>query len=234
MLYSIYEEVLYRPLANVLVFFYEAIPYHDLGLAIILLTVAIRLLLYPFVAKSLRAQREMAALGPEIKALQEKYKENKEEQAKKLMELYKERGVNPFSGCLPVLIQLPLLFALYHVFANVTGTELLNNLYSFIPHPQSIDPVAFGFLDLSARSIPLAILAGASQFLQAYFMPQTAGADSAVQQAIQKQTVYILPIVITVISFQFPAALPLYWTVLNIIGIIQQGVPSFRPKSKSA
>lgn len=233
MFYSIYQEVLYRPLANTLVFFYQTIPYHDLGLAIILLTVLIRLILYPFVAKSLKAQREMAALQPEIKALQEKYKENKEEQAKKLMELYKERGVNPFSGCLPVLIQLPLLFALYHVFANVTGAELLSRLYSFIPHPDAINPIAFGFLDLSSRSIPLAVLAGASQFLQAYFMPQAGGADSAVQQAIQKQTVYVLPIVITVISFQFPAALPLYWTVLNIIGIFQQGIPNFlhRPKT---
>lgn len=224
-MYAIYQEILYRPLANILVFFYEAIPYHDLGLAIILLTVLIRLLLYPFVAKSLKAQKEMAALQPEIKALQETYKDNKEEQAKKLMELYKERGVNPFSGCLPVLIQLPLLFALYHVFANVTGPELLNNIYSFIPRPESIQPIAFSVLDLSARSIPLAILAGASQFLQAYLMPQAGGGDSAVQQAIQKQTIYVLPIVITVISFQFPAALPLYWTVLNIIGILQQGIP---------
>lgn len=224
MLGALYNEILYRPLVNALVFFYQGIPFHDLGLAIILLTVVIRLILYPFVAASLRSQREMAVLQPKIKALQEKYKDNKEEQAKQLMELYREHKFNPLSGCLPLIIQLPLLITLYRVFANATGSAILNNLYAFIPHPATINPIAFGFLDLAHRSIPLAIIAGVSQFLQAYWMPQppkTAGADS-MQQAIQKQTLYVLPIVITVISFNFPAALPLYWTVLNVLGIFQQ------------
>jgi YidC/Oxa1 family membrane protein insertase len=225
-MYALYETILYQPLVNILVFLYQGLPYHDLGLAIILLTIAIRLALYPFVAKSLRAQKDLAALAPEIKALQERHKDNREEQAKRLMELYKERGVNPFSGCLPVLIQLPLLFTLYHVFANATDAALLSHLYSFVPRPETINPVAFGLINLAERSIPLALAAGISQFLQAYTMPQAAApVDSPMQAAIQKQTVYVLPIVITVISFNFPAALPLYWTVLNIIGILQQGLP---------
>lgn len=224
MISFIYNEILYRPLVNALVFFYQGIPIHDLGLAIIFLTVAIRLILYPFVAASLRSQREMAVLQPKIKALQEKYKHDKEEQAKQLMELYREHKFNPFSGCLPILIQLPFLITLYHVFSNATSDGLLASLYAFVPHPEAINPIAFGFLDLSSRSIPLALLSGISQFLQAYWMPQPAshGGSDAMQQAIQKQSLYVLPIIITIISFNFPAALPLYWTVLNVLGIAQQ------------
>lgn len=228
MLHALYTEILYRPLVNILVFFYQTIPYHDLGLAIILLTVFIRLLLYPFAAKSIRAQKEMAELQPHIKAVQEKYKDNKEEQAKRLMELYKEHGVNPFSGCLPLLIQLPVLIALYRVFSSVTASGFLLALYSFVPHPALINPVAFGFIDLSHRSIPLAIFAGLSQFLQGYVMPQMAPNgkdDGSFQRAIQMQTVYFLPILITIISLRFPAALALYWIVLNVIGVLQQTYP---------
>ncbi|MBI2096615.1 MAG: membrane protein insertase YidC [Candidatus Sungbacteria bacterium] len=222
---ALYNALFYQPLVNSLVFLYETLPYQDLGLAIIGLTIFIRALLYPFVAKSLRAQKALSELQPEIRALQEKYKDKKEEQAKQLMELYRTRGVNPVSGCLPVLIQLPLLFALYHVFSNITNPEALNALYGFVPRPEFINSMAFGFLNLAEPSIPLAILAGLSQFLQGYLMPRHAagaGGESQFAHAMQTQTIYFLPIVITVISFKFAAALPLYWTVLNIIGILQQ------------
>lgn len=225
MISSLYHEVFYRPLVNLLVFFYQGIPYHDLGLAIVMVTVLIRILLYPLMAKSLRSQKEMAGIQPQLKAIQEKYKDNKEEQAKRVMEFYKEKGVNPFSGCLPILIQLPLLFALYQVFAGAANGQLLQDIYSFVPRPEIISPLGFGFLDLSKRSIVLAIAAGISQFLQAYLMPKPvrgSGPESAMQNAIQNQTTFILPVIIVAISFNFPAALPLYWVVLNVIGIIQQ------------
>ncbi|KKW21852.1 MAG: putative membrane protein OxaA [Parcubacteria group bacterium GW2011_GWB1_52_7] len=222
---ALYNEIFYRPLINALIFLYGALPYDDLGLAIIALTIFIRLILYPFVAKSLRAQKALSELQPEISALQEKHKNNKEEQAKQLMELYRARGVNPLSGCLPALIQLPLLFALYHVFSNIAEPSALETLYGFVSRPETVNQIAFGFLDLAKPSIPLAIVAGVSQFLQGYLMPRhaagTAG-ESQFAHAMQTQTIYFLPIVITVISFKFAAALPLYWTVLNIMGVLQQ------------
>jgi len=224
-MYSIFTEIFTRPLLNLLVFFYQTLPFHDLGLSIILVTILIRLLLYPFVAKSLRTQKALSDIQPEIKALQEKYKNNKEEQAKQTMELYRTRGVNPFSGCLPVLVQLPLLIGLVSVFSAITEPGALDQLYGFVARPNTINTVAFGFLNLATPNVMLAIMAGATQFLQAYFAPQpvTAGGDSPFAKSMQTQTLYFLPIFITVIAWRFAAALPLYWVVLNIIGIFQQG-----------
>lgn len=224
-MYSIFTAIFTRPLLNLLVFFYQVLPLHDLGLSIILVTILIRLLLYPFVAKSLRAQKALTDLQPELKALQEKHKNNKEEQAKHTMELYRARGVNPFSGCLPVLVQLPLLIALVSVFSAITKPGALDQLYGFTLRPDAINTIAFGFLNLAAPNIILAILAGATQFLQAYLAPQpvAAGGDSPFAKSMQTQTLYFLPIFITVLAWRFAAALPLYWTVLNIIGIFQQG-----------
>ncbi|MBI3627401.1 MAG: YidC/Oxa1 family membrane protein insertase [Candidatus Sungbacteria bacterium] len=240
MIGAIYNEILYRPLANILVFFYAAIPYHDLGLSIILLTIVIRLLLYPFIAKQMKAQKQLSAIQPALKKIQDQYKDNKEEQAKKVMELYKSKGVNPASGCLPLLIQLPLLIALYQVFRQVSDPAyfqtFLGQLYSFVPHPTSINPTAFGFINLAHTSIVLGILAAATQFFQGYVMTPSSGiitgekkvgtpsAGDSFQKALQMQTLYMLPIIIFIFSIKFAAALPLYWVTLNVFGIIQQVV----------
>jgi len=229
---SLFHEFLTRPLLNLLVFFYQVIPFHDLGLAIILLTVFIRLLLYPFVAKAAHAQKALALLQPEVDKLRITFKDNKEEQAKRLMELYKLKGINPLSGCLPVLIQLPLLFALFSVFSTATTAGALDQLYSFIPHPAALSPIAFGFINLASPSKVLAILAGISQFVQGYVMPQPprGSTDSPLAQAARAQ-IYMIPVMITIIGFRFPAALPLYWTILNILGIFQYS--GFRPWRRS-
>src|SRR3989338_10106301 len=171
---ALYNEIFYRPLINALIFLYGALPYQDLGLAIIALTIFIRLVLYPFVAKSLRAQKALSELQPELRALQDKHKNNKEEQAKQLMELYRARGVNPLSGGLPALIPLPPLFSLYPVFSPIAEPRALEALHSFVSRPEAVDQITFGFLDLAKPSIPLAIIAGVSQFLQGYLMPRHA------------------------------------------------------------
>src|SRR5689334_9918091 len=98
--------ILIYPLLNLLVFVYHYIP--DIGVAIILLTVLVRLLLLPSFHKQLKSQKAMAELQPKLEAVKEKYKGNKEAEAKALMELYKEHNVNPLSSCLPLLIQLPI------------------------------------------------------------------------------------------------------------------------------
>ncbi|OGM89656.1 hypothetical protein A3J77_00870, partial [Candidatus Wolfebacteria bacterium RBG_13_41_7] len=147
-------------------FIYDYVPGHDLGVAIILLTIIIKLILLPLSKKSLTSQKKLQDLQPQIDELKRKYKDKKEEMGKAMMQLYKDNKVNPFSSCLPLLIQLPFLFAVFRVFQNGLNDGALNLIYSFIPRPDAIDTIAFGFMDLSKRSIALAILAGLAQFWQ--------------------------------------------------------------------
>ena len=225
---TFYDAVLFNPIVNALFFLYNTVAFQDFGIAIVILTIIIRLLLYPLFQSSLRAQKNMAVIQPDIKRIQEEYKSNKEEQAKKLLELYKERGVNPFSGCLPILIQLPILIALYNVFLRVFDPLTLSALYPFISHPTAVHTVAFGFLDLSTSSILIGIIAGLSQYVQALTMPQpvpqknssSSGPDMA--NILSFQMKYFFPILIMIFSFSVPSALPLYWTVLNLFAIVQQ------------
>ena len=111
-----YHEVLYRPLFNALAVLTNIIPGHDIGLAIVVLTLAVRIILFPFSHRALVTQHALKALEPEIEKIKKEHQNNAAEQGKRTMELYKAHGVNPFSGCVTLLVQLPLLIALYHVF----------------------------------------------------------------------------------------------------------------------
>ena len=131
-----YNDVIYRPLLNLLVFFYNVIPGHDVGIVIIVLTIFIRLILAPSFHKSLKSQKAMNDLQPKLGALREKHKGDKEAEAKAMMELYKEHEINPLASCLPLLIQLPILIGLYQVFRIALGGYRyyvrLQGLYSFV------------------------------------------------------------------------------------------------------
>ncbi|HDY72622.1 MAG TPA: membrane protein insertase YidC [bacterium] len=163
MLATLFNEVLYRPIFNALVFLYNIVPGHDFGIAIILLTILIRVILLPLSSKSIKSRQAMSVLQPKIKEIQKKFK-TKEEQTQGMMKLYKEEKVNPLSGCLPLLVQFPILIALYRVLINVLKPESLVALYSFVGNPGFINPSFLGILDLSKASPVLAILAGISQF----------------------------------------------------------------------
>lgn len=223
----LYTELLWRPFFNGLVFFYTVLPIADLGLAIIILTILIRILLAPLLWKSQKAQRDLALLQPEIKKIQEQFKNNKEEQSKALMELYKTRKVNPFSGCLIMLIQLPILFALFSVFRGGLNHEALSSLYSFIPNPGRLNPLSLGVLDLSKGNIYLGVVAALGQFFQTKLSMKSVplsstGSDFA--KTMQWQTLYLFPFLILLWSYSLPSALTLYWTVLNVFGIVQDVV----------
>ena len=162
---GIFTTIFYQPIFNLLVFIYNIIPGHDLGLAIIVITLIIKLILYIPSKQSIKSQKELATLQPEIEELKEKYKNDKDKMGPELMALYKKKGVNPFSSCLPMLIQLPFLFAMYKVFFNgLTNENAMSSLYSFVYNPGMLDPMAFGFINLAEKSIWLALLAGAGQF----------------------------------------------------------------------
>ncbi len=206
---------------NVLVLFYNFIP--DIGVVIILLTVVIRLILLPSFHKSLKSQAAMTALQPKMNELREKHKDDKQAQAKAMMDLYKEHKVSPFSSCLPMLVQLPILISLYFVFTKaLTGN--LEGLYAFVHRPEHLSPMFLGFMDLSKPSHILAILAGLSQFWQSKLMtPTTQGTtQDSTQKIMSAQMTYMLPVVSVVIAWNFPAGLPLYWVVSTLFGIGQQ------------
>jgi len=219
---TIFNESLYRPLFNALVWLYNFIPGNDLGIAIILLTVLIRFILYPLSKKAIQSQKAISKLQPKIKEIQKKYK-NKEEQAKAMMEFYKKYKVNPMAGCLPILIQLPILIALYRVFFSGLNPEALSTLYGFIERPEVLNVMFLGLINLSQRSIFLAILAGAFQFIQSrMIMPQSQGGTKDFQSMMTQQMIYMMPLITIFIAWNLPSALPLYWIVITLFGIIQQ------------
>lgn len=230
MLATLFNEVLYRPLFNALVFLYNIIPGHDFGIAIILLTILIRILLAPLSYKSIKSRQSLNILQPRIKEIQKKYK-SKEEQGRETMKLYKEQRINPFSGCLPLLIQFPILIALYRVLINVLKPGNLTVLYPFIKHPGTINSLFLGILDLSKGSPLLAVLAGISQFFYSKItmkyspsMPQSDDKKglAGVQKIMGKQMLYFMPILTVFIAWNFPAGLSLYWVASTLLGLGQE------------
>ena len=221
----IFNEALYRPLFNGLIFLYNIIPLHDFGVAIILLTIIIRLVLYPLNQKAITSQKALGELQPQIKEVQAKYPTDKVKQSQALMELYKKNKINPASGCLPILIQLPILIALYQVFWNGLKPESLTALYSFIAHPAQVNPLFLGFMNLANSNYVLAILAGIFTFWQSKMMVSfqpNAGKGSDFSAAMNKQMAYFMPLFTVFIAWNLPAGLSLYWVVTTLAGILQQ------------
>lgn len=223
---TIFNETLARPLFNLLVWVYNIVPGQDFGVAIIIVTVLLRVVLYPLSDKALKSQKILQELQPKIKELQKKYK-NKEEQAKVMMEFYKEHKINPLSGCLPILIQLPLLIALYRVFLTGLNPESLDSLYSFVANPGELNPIFIGVLNLAEPSHFLAILAGAAQFLQAKSafqnksnLPKPTIPDFST--SMSKSMIYMMPLFMIFIAWNLPAGLALYWVVTMLFSLGQQ------------
>src|SRR3989338_7709149 len=170
MLTTIWNALLYKPLINALAFLVSITPGGDVGVAVITLTILVKILLFPLSQKAIHSQAAMVKLAPELNKIK-KSGASKEEQARLTFELYKQNKTNPFSGCLLILVQIPIIFALYYVFFKGINFDS-SLLYSFTKAPEHINMIFLGLLDLSGKSVILAILAGISQYLQAHFMPQ--------------------------------------------------------------
>lgn len=220
MISNLFNQVLVFPLLNLLVFFYHYIP--DIGVVIILLTVLVRLALLPSFHKSLKQQKAMSELQPKMNEIKEKYKDDKEQQAKALMELYSTHKVNPMSSCLPLLIQLPILIALYRVFIQSLNGVGLHGIYPFITAPAHIDPMFLGLINLKMKNIWMPAIAAFLQYWQSRMtQPKTTGKDS-MSRMMSMQTLYMFPILTFFIGLQFPAGLTLYWIVTTLFGVAQQ------------
>lgn len=220
MIGQIFNQVLIYPLLNLLVFFYNYIP--DVGVVIILLTVIVRLILLPSFHRSLKHQKALADLQPKMNEVREKYKDDKERQAKALMELYAIHKVNPLSSCLPLLIQLPILIALYQVFIRSLNGGDLVGIYSFVPRPDHIDPMFLHLINLKDKNFWMPAIASLLQYWQSKItMPKTPSQDQ-MSKMMSMQAMYMFPILTFFIGLQLPAGLTLYWIVTTLFGIGQQ------------
>jgi len=228
LLISLFNTVLYQPLFNILILLYLYLPGHDFGIAIVVLTVLIKLVFYPLGGQAIRSQKALSELQPKIEEIQKKYKENKEEQAKATLDLYKKEKINPFSGCLPLLIQLPILIALYQVFWRGFQIEQMSYLYSFVSNPGTINPGFLGLVNLSQPNIFLTILAGIAQFIQSKMtIPKkgqatTKGRAQGMAGMMQKQMLYFFPALTVFILWKLPSAIGLYWVTTTVFSIAQQ------------
>ncbi|MEK7562198.1 MAG: YidC/Oxa1 family membrane protein insertase [Patescibacteria group bacterium] len=225
---NIFDLVLYRPLFNALVLLYNYIPGHDFGIAIIILTILIRIILYPLAVKSLNSQKVLQKIQPKIQEIQKKHKDDKEKLAKETLELYRKEKINPFSGLFLAFIQLPILIALYSVFWKGFNPSELENLYKLVLNPVAINTNFLGLTDLSKPNIVFAVLAGILQFFQTKMMlPKTAaikekGSGPDFSKVMQTQMVYFFPILTIIILLGLPSAIGLYWIVSGIFSIAQQ------------
>jgi YidC/Oxa1 family membrane protein insertase len=226
---ALFELILYRPILNLFIGIYDIIP--DIGVVILLLTILIKAALYPLTTASIRAQKSLTDLQPKLEDIKTTHKGNQQMIAQETMRLYKEHKVNPFGSCLPILIQLPVFIALYWVLQTGLGNGNIDALlYGFVPHPGALNTISLGFLDLSRRSIVLAVFAGAAQYWQAKMMtrkrpPAAAGAgakDEDMAAMMNKQMLYMMPVMTVFIGIQLPAGLSLYWFLSTILTALQQ------------
>lgn len=235
---SLWNTFLYEPIYNALIFIINNVTFGDVGFAIIIVTIIVKVALFPLTRKSARSQILMKKMEPELKKIKQDFP-NKEEQAKKTMELYKKYKTNPFSGCLVVLLQMPVIFALYYVFyKGLTIDESL--IYSFIQVPTNLSTNFLGIFELSEKSLFFGILTGLSQFVQGYLASPSkpkqievikdkelikdnkSDFQDQLSESMQMNVRYILPIFIGFIAWKISAAVALYWTVSNIFTIVQE------------
>lgn len=217
-----FKTTLYIPLYNALAFLVGVVPGHDIGFAIVLLTLGVKVALSPLQHKASKTQSVMKVLEPELAEI--KKNSNKEEQAKQIMNLYREHGINPFTSIALLFIQIPIVITLFYVFRN--GFELnLDILYPFIPNPTDVNTMFLGVIDIHERSYILAVLVGITQFIQMRLalppLPpksdSTLSADFARSMNIQMR--YIMPVVIIFIAATLPAAISIYWITSNVFAI---------------
>ncbi len=219
-----FQTIFQDPLLNILIFLYNEVTFQDLGLAIILLTVIIRIVFLPLFYKSAKNQILIQRLQPELTKIQHDHKNDREKQAQAMMELYKKHNVNPFAGFLMLLIQLPVLIAIYRVFLAGFPPEVLDRLYDFVMRPEFLHTTLLGLIDLDKKSILMVSLAAVAQYLQGRLMlPKIEkGRELSPPEKIGRQMVYFGPILTVVILYNLPSAIGLYWLVTSVFSVGQQ------------
>jgi len=248
---ELWNLLLYQPFVNALIFLYQLL-FHNIGLAVIVLTVAIRLALYPLTRSSLKASTKMRELAPELEKLKKKHGKDKQAYAKAQMDLYKQHGANPAAGCLPQVVQIVVLIALYQAFIQVLRTdgEVIQKLNTIL-YPQlrlsaeTVINTQFLYLDLgkpdvfSLPGLPLPlpgfflIAAALAQLISSKMMmpamaksqkeaAKTPGMADDLATSMQSQMTYLFPLMTILIGYSFPSGLILYWFIFSVLMVIQQ------------
>lgn len=231
---SIYHALIANPLLNILVGLYDTVAFRDLGLAIVFLTILVRLAFYPLFQKGLEQQAKMQELQPKIKELQAKHKGDHTAHSQALLALYKEHNFNPFSSIFMMLVQIPILIALYHLFLGIFSPEILGRLYSFVPNPGTLDVMAFGFLDLSQPYFAIVAVTALFQFVQARMAMKGAKFTEPAQKITSQVIVFVAPLITLVVFASLPAAVSVYWLVSSFLSVLQQWLVSYRRANAEA
>jgi YidC/Oxa1 family membrane protein insertase len=217
----------YEPVYNLIVLVLTFVPLHDIGAAIVIVTLIVKTILLPFNMSALRTQYMMKKIEPEMNKIKELQKKNPQEASKKMIELYKKQKINPFSSLFAMILQIPIFIALYIVFSKGLFDDP-KSIYSFVTFPETLHTVAFGIFDVTEKNVVIALLAGISSYFLA--VRQTSmmgtskdtkkeGKDESFQEHFAKsmkiQLLYVLPVIIAVSAMALPSALGLYWFVSN-------------------
>lgn len=253
-----FDLFLINPFLNVLIFFYQILEAANvpgaLGFAIILLTSVIRLILWPLTTAQLKSTAKMSALKPHLDRIKGEHGHDKTRHQQEVAALYKEHGVNPLAGCLPLILQIPVFIALYQVLLKIVEfnnsdflTQINSRLLPFL-HLDNIPSASFlgfsladkpnGWQQLGILILSVPIITGLLQFIQSKMMTPEVKKDAVVKKddkkesmeetmaSMQSQMAYIMPAMIAFFSYGFPLGLSLYWNTFTIIGIFQQYVVS--------
>lgn len=231
MISAAFHATVYLPIYNALVYFVDVVPTHDIGIAVIIVTIIVRLILFPIARRAIKSQMAMKAVAPEIEEIKKKYKDKPEEQGRAMFALYRERKVNPFSGFLLLVLQLPILLGLYWVFAR-GGFPAVNPdmLYSFVTVPEAVNMHFLGLIDMGGKSILLALMVAITQAIYTRLSMGPAGTVTQTEasfsdemaKSFDVQARYVLPVIIGVVSYFVAAAAPLYWVTSNLFMIGQE------------
>jgi len=230
MISGFYNTVFYQPLYNGLIFLIDIVPWIDAGVAVIVFTLIVKLILFPLSRKAVLTQQRIKKYDGELKAIKEKYK-NRQEQAQHMLNFYKDKNINPFSSFFLILIQLPIIFALYRIFLSSGLPEIQENiLYSFVPVPQVVDMVFLGLIDISLKNWILAVIVGVTTFIQMRLsMPKVdfkAGSTKSFKEDLARsmsvQMKYVFPLIALFISYSLSGAIALYWLTSNLFTIAQE------------
>ncbi len=229
----IWHTFFFDPIYNGLIFFIDTVPYGDVGLAVIAITIVVKALLFPLSIKAAKTQKAMKQIEPKIKEIKETITDS-QEKARATMALYKDSGINPFASILVMFIQIPFLFALYLSVYKCGGVPLpgINTglLYPFISNPEVITMLFVGSIDITQKSLLLAVLAGVFQFIQGYLAfpplpPKKEGEIPSIKdefaRSLQVQMKFVLPFVIGFLAYSLSAIIALCFLVSSIAAVIQ-------------
>ncbi len=219
----LFNTFLYEPVVNALILLYNTVSFGDFGIAIIMLTIIVRLLLAPMYQKTLKQQAITQKIRPEMLKIQKEHKNNREKQTLLLMDLYKKHKINPFYMFLVLFIQIPILLALFKAFTNGINGSVSEILYPFISYPGVLNPIFLGIIDLNERNIVLIVFTAVAQFIQIKISsPANNSTDLKIKAPSSNVMGALIAFFTVFMLWNFPSALAVYWLTSTMFAIGQQ------------